>query len=223
MSDIFREVDEELRRDNAAALWNKYGPYVIGTAIGIVVLTAAIVLYQSWQTSQAEQASADYTALQESLEGKSGLEIAEAYGDFEAATPGYTLLAGFQQAAALAEAGQVTEAIMVYERLAANSSLDDTMRQLAIIKGAILSFKSASDADLNARLRPLIAPGAPWRNLARELLGLSAYRAGEFETASTLFNEIKNDSGTAPGIRDRAHIMLALLASKVGPTEQEAP
>src|SRR5690349_4862887 len=33
MSDIFREIDEELRRDNIAKLWQRYGKYVIGLAV----------------------------------------------------------------------------------------------------------------------------------------------------------------------------------------------
>ena len=43
LSDIFREIDEELRRDSLAQLWKKYGHYVIGLAVLIVIATAAIV------------------------------------------------------------------------------------------------------------------------------------------------------------------------------------
>ena len=40
MSDIFREIDEELRRDNFAKLWERYGQYLIGLAVLIVLITA---------------------------------------------------------------------------------------------------------------------------------------------------------------------------------------
>lgn len=215
MSDIFREVDEELRRDNASALWSKYGIYVIGAAVGIVALTAASVGWQNWQQSTAEDASAAYEALQVTLAEQSPEQMAAAYADFEAGNAGYEMLVGFKEAAALTQSGKTDEAVTAYERVAADASVGNVMRQLAVIKAAILVSTDASDADMRARLLPLIGAGSPWRNPARELLGLSAYKAGEFDVAAVLFEEIVRDKGAAPGLRDRAHIMQALLASKV--------
>lgn len=215
MSDIFREVDQELRRDNASALWSKYGVYVIGTAVGIVALTAASVGWQSWQQSTAEDASAAYEALQVTLAEQTPQQMAAAYADFEAGNAGYKMLVGFKEAAALTQSGKTDEAVTAYERVAADASVGNVMRQLAVIKAAILVLTDASDADMRARLLPLTDVGSPWRNPARELLGLSAYKAGEFDVAATLFDEIVRDKGAAPGLRDRAHIMQALLASKI--------
>ena len=42
MSDIFDEVREP-RRDNMQAAWDKYGRYIIGAAVGLVVLVAAVI------------------------------------------------------------------------------------------------------------------------------------------------------------------------------------
>ena len=33
VSDIFREIDEELRRDNLLKLWSQYGRYIIAVAV----------------------------------------------------------------------------------------------------------------------------------------------------------------------------------------------
>ena len=41
MADIFHEVEEDLRRDQAAAIWNKYGNYIIGAALLLVLAVAA--------------------------------------------------------------------------------------------------------------------------------------------------------------------------------------
>ncbi len=45
MSDIFREVDEDLRREQFKRLWDRFGTYVIGLAVLIVVVTAG---YRGW-------------------------------------------------------------------------------------------------------------------------------------------------------------------------------
>ena len=41
MSDIFREVDEEIRHERYKRLWDRFGPYLIAVALLIVVGTAA--------------------------------------------------------------------------------------------------------------------------------------------------------------------------------------
>ena len=51
MSDIFREIDEELRRDNLLKLWSRYGRYVIAVAVLALVIAGAIVAWRddaSW-------------------------------------------------------------------------------------------------------------------------------------------------------------------------------
>jgi len=40
VSDVFREVDEELRRDRLMALWKRFGPYLIGAAVALVLVVA---------------------------------------------------------------------------------------------------------------------------------------------------------------------------------------
>ena len=52
MADIFQEVDEDLRRDRATALWRKYGIYVLGVAIALVAGTAAWSGWRYYETRQ---------------------------------------------------------------------------------------------------------------------------------------------------------------------------
>ncbi len=40
MADIFREIDEEVRRDRAAELWKKYGWLLTGLAVLAVAAMA---------------------------------------------------------------------------------------------------------------------------------------------------------------------------------------
>ena len=41
MSDIFQEIDEDLRQDKAARLWKAYGKYLVALAIFIILAIAS--------------------------------------------------------------------------------------------------------------------------------------------------------------------------------------
>ena len=46
MADIFKEVDEDLRRDNAAKVGKKYAPLIIGVAAAVILTVAGV---QGWR------------------------------------------------------------------------------------------------------------------------------------------------------------------------------
>src|SRR5437773_8389890 len=62
VSDIFREIDEELRRDNLRKLWSRYGRYVIAAAVFVLVVAGAIVAWRDHQLSERRAQSARYAA-----------------------------------------------------------------------------------------------------------------------------------------------------------------
>ena len=55
---IFDEITADLRRDRMAGAWAKYGRYVIGLAVAIVMLVAGVIGYDALRTGQREAASA---------------------------------------------------------------------------------------------------------------------------------------------------------------------
>ncbi|MGA8585842.1 MAG: tetratricopeptide repeat protein, partial [Roseiarcus sp.] len=58
MSDIFHEVDEEVRRDKAAEFWKKYQSLVLAGA-ALIVLAAAGFRYWQYERERAQQAAGD--------------------------------------------------------------------------------------------------------------------------------------------------------------------
>src|SRR4051812_33765476 len=73
MSDdsFFREVNEEIRQDQARALWDRYGPYAIAIAVAVVLATAAFVAYEYWVETRANASGDTFSqALVLANEGK---------------------------------------------------------------------------------------------------------------------------------------------------------
>src|SRR5712691_8566245 len=62
VSDIFREIEDELRRDNLLKLWSRYGRYVIAVAVLAVVIAGAIVVWREHLASERRAQGTRYSA-----------------------------------------------------------------------------------------------------------------------------------------------------------------
>jgi hypothetical protein len=210
VSDIIREIDEDLRRDNLEKLWRKYGIYALGLAV-IVVL--GIAAYTGWQryseNRQAERARQYESALQLIAAGdaKAGDQLQALAGGSD----GYAALARLQAAALKARAGDVAGAVDIYEQLAADSGVDAHLRDLAVILLALHTADTAAPEALAKRLEPLTAAGNPWRYTALEITAVLARRNGDMARAEQILTGLADDLDAPQGLRQRATEMLAAL------------
>ena len=99
----------------------------------------------------------------------------------------------------------------------ADASADENFRALARLRAGMLLVDSGTTAEVEARVTPLTAAGAPYRASAREALGLAYYKAGELKKAFSQFETISNDVQAPAAMQQRVRIMLALIASNGGP------
>lgn len=214
MADIFREVDEEVRRDRALEFWKKHGNKLVAAAIVVVAAAAGWRGYEYWQTQKAQEAGARYEqALADSKAGKS----AEAEQILASLAKDST--SGYEKISRLREAGEVgktdaAKAVQLYDAIANDGSQTEAVRNLARLRAALLLVDTASRDDLQARLSPVIDAGTFAAN-AREVLGLAALKAGDFEGAGKLFDEIVVDPKAPPALRQRADLLLAVV--RAGP------
>jgi len=213
VSDIFREIDEELRRDNLLKLWSRYGRYLIAAAVFVLLVAGAIVAWRDHQLSERRAQSARYAAaLNLARDGKEADAI-KIFGVVAQEGGGYAVLASFEEAALLAKSGDRTAASAVYDRIAAASELDPSFRELA---GLLSVMQSMSDSDPDAivkRLAPLTASGNSWRPSALELTALARFKSGDKTSALDLYKSLADDPTVPPGLRARAAELAAALAS----------
>src|ERR1700730_17013186 len=62
VSDIFQEVDEEVRREQFKKLWERYQVYLVAAAVVIVLAVAGWRGYDWWETRKAAEAGAAFEA-----------------------------------------------------------------------------------------------------------------------------------------------------------------
>ncbi len=214
MSDIFREVDEDLRRDRAEHVFKKYGGYMIAAGVALVAGTGGYTAWRNWQQSKQQQDTASLvTAISQTAQGpEKGIEALAAYAG--GADARMAALAQFNAAALLVRQGKPADAATVYDGIAGNGAVDPVYRDLATLQAAIQRLETGDPAQLAAKLQPLTAEASPWRFTARELTAVLAARSGDKDKARGLFQQLADDQQAPSGVRSRA----ADLASLYGKT-----
>lgn len=214
MSDdtFIREVNEEICQDQAKALWDRFGPAILGLALLVVVGTAAWVGYDYWVTSKANAAGDDFAqALQLAKDGKND-EALTALKALETEGYGaYPVLARFRSATVLADKGDAKGAVESFDAVAADGAIPMSLRDMARLRAAYLLVDTGTYADVAQRAEQLSADTNPLRASAREALGLSAWKEGKSIDALKLFEQVMNDEEAPQNARDRATMMVELL------------
>jgi hypothetical protein len=211
MADIFREIEEEVRRDQALDFWKKYQNPIIGIALAVVAATAGYSGYRYFQERAAQEAGAKFQAAVEAARENNNEEANKLLDEvMNHGTAGYKKLARFRDAAAVG-ATDPEQGVKAYEAMQADKSLGPLLQDLARLRAAVLVADTASREDLTARLQPLVQPGNPWAANAREILGLAALKAGDTETAGKIFDEIVTDRAAPAPLKQRAEVYLALV------------
>lgn len=214
MSDdsFFREVDQELRQDQAKALWDRYGAAVVAAAIAVVLGTAAFVGWDYWSQSRADRSGDAYLqALSLAHDGKTD-EAKAALAALEADGYGaYPVLARMRAATLADEAGDHAGAVAGFDSVAADGAVPVSIREMARLRAGLLLVDHGSYADVASRVETLTAETNPLRHTAREALGLSAWKEGRTADAATLFDQIANDDAAPRNARQRASLMSELI------------
>src|SRR6202521_4200621 len=145
MSDVFREVDEDLRREQLQRLWDRFAPYILGLAVLIVLAVSGYKLWEYWQNHQAEASSDRFIAAMDLADtGKTADSIAALQALAIDGSGGYPALARFLIASEKTDTGDTTGAVADYDALAARTDVPVDIRNMARLRAAFLLIDSAS-------------------------------------------------------------------------------
>ena len=210
VSDIFREVDEEVRREQLKKLWDRYGNYVVVAAVLLVAVVAAWRAYMWWEARKAAETGAAFEAATALAEAGKRNEAEAAFAKIAAdGTAGYRHLARMREAAELAQS-DATAAITAYDQIAADRAVGPVLQDLAALRAGALLIDSGALEEAQRRLEPLAANDRTFRHTAREFLVLAAWRAGDTAAAKRWFDLIMTDAQTPAATRSRVEMLMAL-------------
>lgn len=212
MADIFREVDEEVRREQLKRLWDRYGLFILAAAVLVVVGVGAWRAYQWYEARKAAEAGAAYNAAAQLAQDGKPTEATAAFAQLATSgTPAYRTLARLREAEAMATRDSAA-AVAIFDEVAANSRTPQLLRDLATVRAGFILVDKAPYADISRRLEPLAQPNGSFRHSARELLALSAWRSGDMAAARRWAETALSDPDAPAGLRARIDVLKALTS-----------
>jgi len=213
VTDIFHEVDEEVRRERLKKLWQRYGNYIIA---GCLLVVVGIAGWRGYEWLEAKRAAESGAAFEQAVTLAESGKVQEAEAAFAklatGGTAGYRVLSRLREAAELAQSDPKA-AIKAYEEIAADRAAGQVIQDLATLRAGLLLVDHTLYADLRSRLEPLTGPERAFRYSARDLLALSAWKQGDVSAAKQWTEAIIGDPLTPAGARSRAEVLSQLLAA----------
>lgn len=213
MTDVFQEVDEQLRSARLQAVLARGWPYVAALLVAALIVMGVVWAWRAHQTQAAGQASERYAAATDALQRH---DVAAAGRAFDAlsrsAPPAYRALALMQQAGIKLDARDDRGAVALLDQaagVAPNPLIGDSARLEAAY--AVMDLGSYDDA--RRRLSELSGTGRPYRTAAREALGVAELAAGRTAEAKGDLQVVSLSADATEQQRARASAALALIQS----------
>ncbi len=215
---LIKEVDEDLRHEQLEQMWQRYGILLIAAAVALVLAVAGWQAWRSWDTKQRQASSLRYDAAAQLAEhGQLDQALAALVKLSADGSSGYRLLADLKRATLDEGRGDLAGASAIYHGVAAAGGIDQTYRDLALLKASYLDLDTGDPAAIAKAVAPLTAESSPWRYSAREVTALAALKRNDTATAAETFRKLADDIAAPQGVRARAAEMLATLQVRSGP------
>jgi hypothetical protein len=213
MTDIFQEVEQDLRREQASRLWSRYGIYILALAVLVVVVVGGWSAWDAVQTQRARAAGDAFTTALDEVDGVGTASAADTLLAYAAEAPeGYAMLARFRAATVFSEADEPARAAEVLRGLADDGAVAGLYRDAARVRLASVLIDSGDTAGAEGAVAAIAEDAAnPFNAAAQEMMGLAAYANGDREAARRWFGAIDETAGASPEIQQRARLMLGLL------------
>lgn len=169
MSDFFKELEEDIREERIMVLWHKYGNYVIGLALAIVIGTIGYTLWKYMKHKSQVKAHISFSeAVKLANQGKK-----------EQALKAFQAIAkegGYGKLAELYEAALLPEPEALYIQISQKNAADPALGGLSKV---LRAARALNDPEAVDALEPLTSPKNAWAPLSFELLALVALKNGD--------------------------------------------
>lgn len=208
---FIREVDEDVKNDNFKVLWEKYGAYIV--AFVVIAVTAAVCFdrVKAWQVERNQIRTENYMAAAQLKENPD--ETIAALQQINSENNGiFSDFAKLQIANILFTQNKNDEALTTLQSIIDDKDADRAVKNIALIKLASYKVDTASRAEMEQLLQPVLQNNGSWTPLASDLLAMAAIREGDIETAKQIYSDILKVKDLPEGFKTKVQDMLTSIS-----------
>jgi hypothetical protein len=221
---FYREVDEELRRDQLKTYWERFGKLVIA---GIVLVLALIGGFIWWQNQKQVKAGERGEQLISVFDDISAHRKAAAVGKLDAlvksGSEGDRAAALLTKADLAIEAGDLKGAAAAFRQVADDGGLAQPYRDAALVRMTAVELDTLPPQAVVDRLKGLAVAGNPWFGSAGEMVAISYIKLNKPKQAAALFAAMAKDKQLPDTLRSRATQMAGSLGVDAVQETADAP
>tara|TARA_B100000686_G_scaffold72987_1_gene78713 strand:- start:5981 stop:6625 length:645 start_codon:yes stop_codon:yes gene_type:complete len=213
VSDVFQEVEEDIREEKYKKIWNRYKYYFISTIL-IIVMGVALNAFLKQQSIKevSERSEKFFDAI--SLVNEDSEQAIFLLNDFskteEKSSEYNIILSLFMEASIKREKKDFSGALDIYKNVAVKK-VDDFYIDYANLSASevLISMKQIDEA-INL-LENLILKSSPLALIAKEYLGYIEISRGNLVKSKMIFNEIYEDASVSESMKIRVKEVLSIF------------
>lgn len=219
---FYREVDEELRRDQFADYWKRYGKLAIAALVLFFVLLGGAIWWQNHRTLEAgKRGETMMSAFEDIAAGNKKAADPKLDDLIKNGSTGYKAAALLTRADLAAEQSDMKGAITNFRAVADNDDFPKPYRDLALIRVTAVELDRLPPQAVIDRLKPLATPDSAFFGSAGEMVAISYMKLNRPAEAGRLYAAMAKDKRVPDSIRSRSLQMASSLGVDAIP--QPAP
>ena len=208
MSDVLRQIDEDLRKDKLNKLWKNYGLYII------VLIITIIVAVTGYQIKVSSDKSSNQKLVETFLATSNNEDIENVLNNFDTiinSNNNYLSgLAELKKSNLLIKNGNYEEGLFVLKKVINNKKYDPVINDLATYLLLMLLLEDLNDNEFSTYLSKDKIETSKLKFLFMEIKAIRNLILGDFEQAKKEFIDLKNTIDLPIELRTRAGKFLEL-------------
>ena len=208
MANIFREVDEDIRKERYINLFRKYGVYVIAIIVIIVGTLAGIQFYSGYQVNKNEMLFAEYINIIENNSDDTLEKLSDSGNTSNLFLNGMYLL---KRSDLLVASGQIDQATLLLSEAIENNTLNKIHNDVAIYKLLMINIETLSIEEIKSYQNKLISE-VDALYLIEELIAIKFLIEGQKEDAIKKFSELSTNNSVPIEIKNRSAVFIKIAS-----------
>lgn len=206
MANIFREVDEDIRKERYINLFRKYGVYAIAIIVIIVGTLAGIQFYSGYQVNKNEMLFAEYINIIENNSDDTLEKLSDSGNTSNLFLNGMYLL---KRSDLLVASGQIDQATLLLSEAIENNTLNKIHNDVAIYKLLMINIETLSIEEIKSYQNKLISEVDAFY-LTEELIAIKFLIEGQKEDAIKKFSELSTNNSVPIEIKNRSAVFIKI-------------